>query len=42
MLGTMDKVIDRLMNGLYRRQIHNCVNLVILADHGEILSVKCI
>ncbi|KAJ8305988.1 hypothetical protein KUTeg_016533 [Tegillarca granosa] len=30
----MDKVINRLMNGLYRRQIHNCVNLIILADHG--------
>ncbi|XP_056017946.1 uncharacterized protein LOC125670329 isoform X2 [Ostrea edulis] len=34
MLGKMDNIISRLMNGLYRKQIHNCVNLIILADHG--------
>ncbi|XP_062607940.1 uncharacterized protein LOC134269752 isoform X1 [Saccostrea cucullata] len=34
MLGKMDSIVSRLMNGLYRRQIHNCVNLIILADHG--------
>jgi predicted AlkP superfamily pyrophosphatase or phosphodiesterase len=35
MLGRMDTVINRLMDGLYRRQIHNCVNVIVLADHGE-------
>ncbi|XP_076096525.1 uncharacterized protein LOC143067274 isoform X4 [Mytilus galloprovincialis] len=34
MLGRVDGIINRLMNGLYRRQIHNCVNLMVLADHG--------
>ncbi|XP_078319808.1 uncharacterized protein LOC111119482 isoform X2 [Crassostrea virginica] len=34
MLAKMDNIISRLMNGLYRKQLHNCVNLIVLADHG--------
>lgn len=34
MLRKMDNIIAYLMNGLYRKQIHNCVNLIVLADHG--------
>ncbi|XP_033738206.1 uncharacterized protein LOC117325827 isoform X2 [Pecten maximus] len=34
MLTRVDKVIAKLMDGLYSRDIHNCVNLIILADHG--------
>ncbi|OWF35917.1 Ectonucleotide pyrophosphatase/phosphodiesterase family member 3 [Mizuhopecten yessoensis] len=34
MLTRVDQVIARLMEGLYSRDIHNCVNLIILADHG--------
>ena len=34
MLGKMDKVIKRLLNGLLREQLDHCVNIIILADHG--------
>ncbi|KAK3089994.1 hypothetical protein FSP39_008300 [Pinctada imbricata] len=34
MLVKVDKLISRLMNGLYQKQIHNCVNMMIMADHG--------
>ncbi|XP_060077671.1 uncharacterized protein LOC132557191 [Ylistrum balloti] len=34
MLTRVDRSISKLMEGLYSRDIHNCVNLVILADHG--------
>ncbi|KAK3577563.1 hypothetical protein CHS0354_026532, partial [Potamilus streckersoni] len=33
-IETVDEIINRLMNGLYQRGLHNCVNIIILADHG--------
>ena len=29
-----DRIIDILMNGLKLRNLENCVNLIVLADHG--------
>lgn len=33
-LQRVDQIIGMLMNGLKQRNLHNCVNLIILADHG--------
>ncbi|XP_069126683.1 uncharacterized protein [Argopecten irradians] len=33
-LQTMDMMVGRLMDGLYQRDLHNCVNIIIIADHG--------
>ncbi|XP_072527210.1 ectonucleotide pyrophosphatase/phosphodiesterase family member 1-like isoform X2 [Salminus brasiliensis] len=30
----VDKVINLLMEGLKQRKLHNCVNLILLSDHG--------
>ncbi|XP_073431921.1 ectonucleotide pyrophosphatase/phosphodiesterase family member 3 isoform X2 [Dendrobates tinctorius] len=29
-----DKTLEMLMNGLKQRNLHNCVNLILVADHG--------
>ncbi|KAM3931779.1 ectonucleotide pyrophosphatase/phosphodiesterase family member 3 [Leptodactylus fuscus] len=29
-----DKTMEMLMNGLKQRNLHNCVNLILVADHG--------
>ena len=29
-----DRIIGILMNGLKLRNLQNCVNLIVLADHG--------
>ncbi|XP_053394488.1 uncharacterized protein LOC123525750 isoform X2 [Mercenaria mercenaria] len=34
MLERMDSIIRRLMDGLLRRNMDHCVNLIVLADHG--------
>ncbi|KAI1897715.1 hypothetical protein AGOR_G00086130 [Albula goreensis] len=33
-LGRVDKIMGMLMNALKQRNLHRCVNLVILSDHG--------
>ena len=33
-LVEVDRVIGILMNGLKLRNLENCVNLIVLADHG--------
>lgn len=33
-LARVDETIGELMNGLYTRNLHHCVNLVVIADHG--------
>ena len=38
MLGQVDNIIKRLMNGLLRHQLDHCVNLIIIADHGNHIS----
>ena len=35
MLGKVDNIIKRLMNGLFREHLDHCVNVIILADHGK-------
>lgn len=34
----VDKVIGQLMNGLKQLDLHECVNIVIVADHGELAA----
>lgn len=34
MLDRMDTIIRRLMDGLLKRNLDHCVNLIVLADHG--------
>lgn len=31
-----DRTLGMLMEGLKQRNLHNCVNLILLADHGNI------
>ena len=38
MLGKVDNIIKRLMNGLLRHKLDHCVNLIILADHGKLIQ----
>ncbi|XP_070589631.1 ectonucleotide pyrophosphatase/phosphodiesterase family member 3 [Erythrolamprus reginae] len=33
-LQTVDRTLGMLMEGLKQRNLHNCVNLILLADHG--------
>ena len=33
-LREVDKEISRLLNGLYQRNLLNCVNILLVADHG--------
>ena len=33
-LQTVDKLINMLMTSLYENNLHNCVNMIIVADHG--------
>ncbi|KAG7460765.1 hypothetical protein MATL_G00202330 [Megalops atlanticus] len=33
-LRTVDQLMGRLMDGLKKRKLHKCVNLVLLSDHG--------
>uniref|UniRef100_A0A6Q2YWD4 SMB domain-containing protein n=1 Tax=Esox lucius TaxID=8010 RepID=A0A6Q2YWD4_ESOLU len=30
----VDKIIGQLMNGLKQLNLHNCINIIIIADHG--------
>lgn len=31
----VDSIIGMMMNGLVDREIHNCVNVIVVADHGK-------
>ncbi|KAL8580376.1 hypothetical protein ACOMHN_037475 [Nucella lapillus] len=33
-LAEVDAALSELMEGLYQRNLHHCVNIVIIADHG--------
>ncbi|VDI60927.1 ectonucleotide pyrophosphatase/phosphodiesterase family member 1/3 [Mytilus galloprovincialis] len=33
-LETVDDMLGRLMNTLYQEGLHDCVNLIVIADHG--------
>jgi len=35
-LEKVDNTLAELMESLYDKNLHNCVNLVIIADHGII------
>ncbi|XP_071118759.1 uncharacterized protein [Haliotis cracherodii] len=39
-LKEMDELLRRLMEGLYERGLHECVNIMIIADHG-MTSTSC-
>lgn len=30
----MDEVVGRLMEGFYKRNMYNCVNIIIIVDYG--------
>uniref|UniRef100_A0A8C1VB22 Ectonucleotide pyrophosphatase/phosphodiesterase 1 n=1 Tax=Cyprinus carpio TaxID=7962 RepID=A0A8C1VB22_CYPCA len=43
-LLNVDRLLGMLMEGLKERQLHRCVNLVLVSDHGECcvdLFIKC-
>lgn len=35
-LRLVDSYIGQLMNKLYEENMHNCVNIIIVADHGTL------
>lgn len=35
-LQAADKAVGMLMDGLKQRNLHKCVNLIVLADHGNV------
>jgi len=37
MLGKVDDLVSYLMESLYTHNLHDCVNLILLADHGTAL-----
>ena len=37
-LAVADDTIGILMNGLKERRLDNCVNIIVLADHGKLFS----
>lgn len=34
-LKEMDNIIGQLMNGLKQMNLHRCVNIIIVGDHGR-------
>lgn len=34
-LAEVDAAIGELMQGLYQQDIHRCINIIVVADHGE-------
>lgn len=32
----MDRILGMLMDGLKAKNLHNCVNIIVASDHGEI------
>lgn len=34
-LKNVDDMLSRLMDTLYHKGLHNCVNIVVIADHGR-------
>lgn len=36
----MDDAFGMLMEGLKQRNLHNCVNIILLADHGMAVFLK--
>ena len=39
MLLQVDAIIEMLMDGLVAKGLHNCVNLIIVADHGNTIHI---
>jgi len=37
-LEVADEALGMLMDGLKQRNLHKCVNLIVLADHGNVYS----
>ena len=37
-LQTVDELIDILMTNLYEMNMQNCINIIIIADHGNIYT----
>lgn len=37
-LKNVDDMLSRLMDSLYHKGLHNCVNIVVIADHGRAFS----
>lgn len=37
-LQAADKAVGMLMDGLKQRNLHKCVNLIVLADHGNVYT----
>ena len=35
-LTLVDRIIGRLMDGLLQRKLDKCLNIIIVADHGEL------
>lgn len=34
----MDRIMGQLMNGLKQINLHRCLNIIVLADHGNTLA----
>lgn len=34
-LKNVDDMVGELMDGLTERNLHHCVNIIIISDHGE-------
>ena len=41
-LNSVDEAIGRLMEGLYHKDLHNCANIIIVADHGKTKLCVCL
>lgn len=41
-LQLVDDAFGMLMEGLKQRNLHNCVNIILLADHGMVVFLNLI
>ena len=41
-LKRVDTVIEKFINGLKDREIYDCVNFIIVSDHGELYDIMCL
>ena len=41
-LKRVDTVIEKFINGLKDRDIYDCVNFIIVSDHGELYGIMCL
>lgn len=41
-LQRVDNIVGMLMDGLKQMNLHKCLNIIFISDHGKFYFIKCI